>query len=1580
MDSITTHFAKSHNSRVYRIVTIFLSFFVTTLFAHAGEAVAHTGNACAPEARTLAEYYSIGATASEANDASFDNHCPMANAGFDLPIMVDQSVSLDARNSTDIDGQQLLFAWKTVKAPNGSHARPREPNSIKTEFVPDLAGDYVFELSVTDSLGAVSTDTVTFSTANILPVANAGADLTAAVGTLVQFDATHSYDLNQDSLNYRWSVIDKPGNSRSTLAASGSALTSLQIDAEGEYVVQLVVHDGKSASTTDTVRINTLNSQPVAHAGRVRTMAANSTLVLDSEKSSDVDNDALAYHWSFLSGPKDYQFEIDDRHTAAAQVELGSEGLYLFQLMVDDGMWLSAPTTVLVEVRNNRVADFDLRNYLPLTNLGGGDDTDGDGILDPVDNCVLVMNAPQRDTDGDGIGNFCDGDFNNDGIINFADFSFWTPLFQSSDPDADMDGSGSVNFGDYALLVSYFLEAPGPVGTTVWISLVDGDWSERLNWQPAIVPAAGTTAIIDVAPAVTVTHLGTSDTTVKNLVQNESLVFLSGSDFEATGAVELGGSITATATTINNTSFVPSLASRENPSRAGGGGNIVLNTGTHTWSANTLGVNTTLNNGAIVNNSNGLTVNAITLIDAPSSPTGFHFINDQTVGGSGNIVFDGVGNSQISEPRLFPLNFTTLTLAPGLTISGGKGTIGQPSGNLILNANVTANVGSEVIAIGGTVWSSTGTLSAQNGGGLQMYGNFDNAGGTVNFDTTGGSINLLAGAALRNSVINGAAGTNMTINTGATTLENLIYNADFNMVNGALSNVLVGFTLNGNAFIDAPSSPTGLQFNGTQTLSGTGVITLDGVGNSQISEPRLFPFNFTTLTVDSGITIRGGKARIGQPSATLVLHGDVIADVSGETLLIAGTTWSSDASLTAINGGELNFSGNFNNGGSAVALDTAGGAVHLLAGASLRNATVNGTAGTNLVINTGATTLEAMQFTNDITMVNGAISNVSGGLTINGDVLIDAPSSPTGLQFTETQTLGGTTTIVLDGTGNSFSSEARLFPFNFTTLTIGADVTVRGGNATIGQASGNLIMLGDVIAEDAAEEILIGGTSWSANNDLRAINGGMLRMFGNMDNSGSAVNVDTAGGEFELLSGATLTNATFNGTPGTDLLMRTGATTLTAMAFNHDISYQNGALSNVAGGLTLNGNANIVAPSSPTGMQFTETQSLMGNASIVFDSAANSVISEPRLFPFNFTTLTIDSTISISGGKATIGQPSGNLVMNGSINADVAGQPLQIVGSLWSGTGTIAASNGGVIQLRGNLDNGNQALNFDTGGGSMDMIAGSAMRNASLVGAAGTTFGFNTGSHTIENLTVTADMSMSNGAVASVTSGLTLNGTATINAPSSPTGFQFTNDQTLGGAATIVINGAGNSQISEPRMLPLNFTTLTLAQTVTVRGGNGTIGQNNATTINNGTISADVDTLNVIGMDNNGLLEAINDQNMNLSVFVSNAGGDIHAGAGSTVNIANTVILDATSDLLVDISGPLVIGRIVFAAAAVANYGGALTISAVDGYSPNLGDAFAVIQHNNFGSTFDTVNSVGLGGGQSFGLTYNALDVTATVN
>jgi hypothetical protein len=92
------------------------------------------------------------------------------------------------------------------------------------------------------------------------------------------------------------------------------------------------------------------------------------------------------------------------------------------------------------------------------------DDIDQDGVTDLADNCFRLGNSAQQDTDGDGYGNRCDADLDNNVFVNSIDFSTFKQRLLTTDPDADLDGSGFVNSIDFSIFKTLLLCPPGPTG------------------------------------------------------------------------------------------------------------------------------------------------------------------------------------------------------------------------------------------------------------------------------------------------------------------------------------------------------------------------------------------------------------------------------------------------------------------------------------------------------------------------------------------------------------------------------------------------------------------------------------------------------------------------------------------------------------------------------------------------------------------------------------------------------------------------------------------------------------------------------------------------------------------------------------------------------------------------------------------------------------------------------------------------------------------------------------------------------------------------------------------------------------
>jgi CSLREA domain-containing protein len=331
---------------------------------------------------------------------SIANTAPLADAGSDQLVAPGDTATLDGSGSTDADGDALTYLWTITAQPAGSVATLSDLNAVMPTIFVDELGVYTIKLVVNDSVTDSTPDEVDLRSVNVAPVADAGPDQSVVVGQSVQLDGSSSSDADGDALTYSWSIIDRPEGSVVTLSDASSAMPTLDIDVFGTYTLQLAVNDGIEDSEPDTVLLNVVNTLPVADAGSDQSVFVGETVVLDGSGSSDADGNPLTFSWSLTQKPATSLSVLMDETTVSPIIVIDEQGIYVIQLIINDGIEDSLPDTVLLNVGNIRpVADAgaDQEVTAPTTvTLDGSGSSDAD--KDPLTYNWSIINAPDGST------------------------------------------------------------------------------------------------------------------------------------------------------------------------------------------------------------------------------------------------------------------------------------------------------------------------------------------------------------------------------------------------------------------------------------------------------------------------------------------------------------------------------------------------------------------------------------------------------------------------------------------------------------------------------------------------------------------------------------------------------------------------------------------------------------------------------------------------------------------------------------------------------------------------------------------------------------------------------------------------------------------------------------------------------------------------------------------------------------------------------------------------------------------------------------------------------------------------------
>jgi len=339
---------------------------------------------------------------------------PEANAGPDRLAETGSQLMLYGGESEDLAGRPLSYSWTIVDAPPGSTAALSDASADSPVFTPDVVGDYLFRLVVTNDLGLSSTpDHVSVTAVASLPP-SPFPTLTTQFGDSVELSEFFAdggvivdlcagwcgpcqqfYETILPTIAGRERILTlllegfSPGSASTqsdsstwanvhdldfVLHVDGDTLTKDQIitavephlpagvtevafptfvfiDAQGNIVGTVVGLPDFQMNEWNALLAQTFDLPPVAHAGSDRTIALGSAVTLNGGNSSDPAEQALTYAWTIETSPAGSSAAIVGASTENPQLTPDLIGEYQIQLVVENpSATQSQPDSVTVTV------------------------------------------------------------------------------------------------------------------------------------------------------------------------------------------------------------------------------------------------------------------------------------------------------------------------------------------------------------------------------------------------------------------------------------------------------------------------------------------------------------------------------------------------------------------------------------------------------------------------------------------------------------------------------------------------------------------------------------------------------------------------------------------------------------------------------------------------------------------------------------------------------------------------------------------------------------------------------------------------------------------------------------------------------------------------------------------------------------------------------------------------------------------------------------------------------------------------------------------------------------------------------
>jgi hypothetical protein len=263
------------------------------------------------------------------------------------PVTTGTTTALNATGSDPNAGGTITsYVWSVQSGPSGvSFVSGNTGSSVTAKFA--QAGTYTFQVSVTDSLGATGSNTVTVSVQQaLISITVSPSTATVADGASKQFTAT-ALDQFGNAMptqpTFTWTV-DSP-------AAGG-------ISSSGVYVAPNTGHGAdtvraSAGGVSGTAAVTYAQPPNMISASANPSPVTGKTTQLMATANDPNGVGGLIYTWALLSGPAGANFASNNGTTDGNNVmaTFTKAGNYTFQLTVTDSYGLSSTQTVNVAVQ-----------------------------------------------------------------------------------------------------------------------------------------------------------------------------------------------------------------------------------------------------------------------------------------------------------------------------------------------------------------------------------------------------------------------------------------------------------------------------------------------------------------------------------------------------------------------------------------------------------------------------------------------------------------------------------------------------------------------------------------------------------------------------------------------------------------------------------------------------------------------------------------------------------------------------------------------------------------------------------------------------------------------------------------------------------------------------------------------------------------------------------------------------------------------------------------------------------------------------------------------------------------------------